>query len=121
MRIVPMALLFAFSLTAIVQFAIAQPAPARPPVRQSRLVGGLPVESVTVVGVKPSEETIKKLAKVLGENPDVLLALAGKVSSDLREVIVKRPELFGQLIRQMKDAPEHAVLQIVREVRDGKW
>jgi len=69
----------------------------------------------------PSEETIKKLAKVLGENPDVLLALAGKVSSDLREVIVKRPELFGQLIRQMKDAPEHAVLRIVREVRDGKW
>jgi transcriptional regulator with XRE-family HTH domain len=69
----------------------------------------------------PSEETIKKLATSLGENPDVLLAMAGKVSSDLREVIVKRPELFGQLIRQMTDAPEHAVLRIVREVRDGKW
>lgn len=69
----------------------------------------------------PSEEKIKKLAEILGENPDVLLALAGKVSSDLREVIMKRPTLFAELIRQVKDAPEQAVLRIVREVRDGNW
>ena len=69
----------------------------------------------------PSEEKTKKLAEILGEDPDVLLALAGKVSSDLREAIMKRPKLFGELIRQMKDLPEHAVLRIVREVRDGKW
>jgi hypothetical protein len=59
MRIVPISLLFTLSLIASVQFAIAQPAPAKPPAGQSRLVGGLPMESVTVVGVKPSEETIK--------------------------------------------------------------
>jgi hypothetical protein len=50
-----------------------------------------------------------------------MLALAGKVSSDLREVILKRPRLFADLIRQLKDAPDHAVLRIVREVRDGRW
>ena len=69
----------------------------------------------------PSEPRIVALAKELGEDPDVLLALAGKVSSDLREVIRKRPELFAALIRQLKDMPDHAVLRIVREVRDGKW
>ena len=69
----------------------------------------------------PSEETVKKLAGVLMENQDVLLALAGKVSSDLREAIMKRPQLFAELIRQIKDAPEASVLRIVREVRDGKW
>jgi len=69
----------------------------------------------------PSEETIKKLAVVLGENPDMLLALAGKVSSDLKEVILKRPELVADLIRQVKNVPDQAVLRIVREVRDGKW
>ena len=69
----------------------------------------------------PSEETIKKLADVLGENPDLLLALAGKVSSDLRDVILKRPTLIGDLIRQVKDAPDQAVIRIVREVRDGNW
>jgi transcriptional regulator with XRE-family HTH domain len=69
----------------------------------------------------PSEEKIKRLAEVLEENPDLLLAVAGKVSSDLREAIVKRPQLFAELIRQVKDLPEQAVLRIVREVRDGKW
>jgi len=69
----------------------------------------------------PSEATIVRFAEALHENPDVLLALAGKVSADVRNVIVKRPELFVDLIRQLKDAPDHAVLRIVREVRDGNW
>lgn len=69
----------------------------------------------------PSEATITRLAEVLGEDPDVLLALAGKVSADLRAVIMRRPRLFADLLRQLKDAPEHAILRIVREVRDGKW
>ncbi len=69
----------------------------------------------------PSEATTVKLAKELGEDPDVLLAMAGKVSSDLQEIIRKRPELFAELIRQLKKAPDHAVLKVVREVRDGDW
>jgi len=69
----------------------------------------------------PSEATTVKLAKELGEDPDVLLAMAGKVSSDLQEIIRRRPELFAELIRQLKEAPDHAVLKVVREVRDGDW
>ena len=69
----------------------------------------------------PSEAKIKALAAELNENPDVLLALTGKVSTDLQEVIRQRPELFSQLIRELKDMPDNAVLRIVREVRDGQW
>ena len=69
----------------------------------------------------PTEEKIIALAGILGEDVDVLLALAGKVSSDLQEVIRRRPQLFAQLIRQLKDMPDHAVLRVVREVRDGNW
>ena len=69
----------------------------------------------------PSEETILGLAKELDEDPDVLLALAGKVSAELQAIIRKRPKLFAQLIRQLKNMPEHAVLRLVREVRDGNW
>jgi len=29
--------------------------------------------------------------------------------------------LFADLIRQLKDTPDHAVLRLVREVRDGEW
>ncbi len=69
----------------------------------------------------PSEGVIKKLAIDLGENPDVLLALAGKVSGDLREVIMKRPRLFADLIRELRETPDAAIYRVVREVRDGKW
>jgi transcriptional regulator with XRE-family HTH domain len=69
----------------------------------------------------PSEPRIRALAEALGEDPDVLLAMAGKVSSDLQETIRRRPELFAQLIRELKDQPDHAVLRVVREVRDGNW
>lgn len=69
----------------------------------------------------PSEAKVRALAGVLGEDPDVLLALAGKVSADLQEVIRRRPALFAQLIRELGDAPDGAVLRIVREVRDGRW
>jgi transcriptional regulator with XRE-family HTH domain len=68
-----------------------------------------------------SEEKIVALANELAEDPDVLLALSGKVSMDVQEIIRKRPQLFTQLIRDLKNLPDHAVLRIVREVRDGDW
>ena len=70
---------------------------------------------------RPSEETTRALALALGEDPDVLLAMAGKVSGDLQEIIRKRPLLFAQLIRELKNLPDHAVLRLAREVRDGNW
>jgi transcriptional regulator with XRE-family HTH domain len=69
----------------------------------------------------PGEETLAKLAHELGEDPDVLLAMAGKISADLRAAILSRPRLFAELIRSIKSTPDHAVLRIVRDVRDGNW
>ena len=66
-------------------------------------------------------ETLVKLANELGENPDVMLAMAGKISTDLRSAILARPQLFAELIRAIKVMPDHAVLRIVREVNDGNW
>lgn len=68
-----------------------------------------------------SEEKISALALELNEDPDVLLALNGKISTDIQEIIKKRPQLFAQLIRDLKNTPDHAVLRLVREVRDGDW
>jgi transcriptional regulator with XRE-family HTH domain len=69
----------------------------------------------------PSEETISRLAEQLGEDRDVLLALGGKVSRDLLKVILRHPRAFSELIRTLREAPEEAVLRVVREVRDGDW
>jgi transcriptional regulator with XRE-family HTH domain len=69
----------------------------------------------------PSEATTRRLAVELSEDPDVLLAMSGKVSKDLQDIIRKRPRLFADMIRQMKEMPDHAILRLVREVRDGDW
>jgi transcriptional regulator with XRE-family HTH domain len=69
----------------------------------------------------PSEATIVRLAHDLGEDPDILLAMAGKVSGDLQAIICDRPKLFAELLRELRKSPDHAILRVVREVRDGDW
>lgn len=83
----------------------------------------------------PSTEVIEALAQDLQENPDILLAMAGKASPRLIEIIAnrpevfatvieiiaKRPELFAQVIEQLDELPDHAIVRVVREVRDGNW
>jgi len=73
------------------------------------------------IGSPPSEDTLVRLAADLGLDADVVLALAGKISSDLRDVIRRRPQLFAELIRELKNLPDRSVLRLVREVRDGDW
>lgn len=69
----------------------------------------------------PSEPRIVAIAKAMGEDPDVMLAMAGKVSHDLMVIIRERPALFSELLRELQTLPDRAVLRIVREVRDGQW
>ena len=69
----------------------------------------------------PSEATICRIASELGLDADILLAMAGKVSSDLQEIIRKRPQLFSSLIREIRELPDNHILRLVREVRDGDW
>lgn len=51
------------------------------------------------MGFKAGEETLKKIAQHLDVNSDALLAMAGKVSSDLIEILLRRPDL-RDLIRK---------------------
>jgi len=69
----------------------------------------------------PGEETIYRIAKELGEDPDALLALAGKVSSDLTKIIRERPTLVGELLRSIRRVPAKRVAEMSRQVRDGNW
>jgi transcriptional regulator with XRE-family HTH domain len=48
----------------------------------------------------PKEENIKKIAKILNLNIDLLMAKADKVSSDLKNIINKEPELFASFLRK---------------------
>jgi transcriptional regulator with XRE-family HTH domain len=69
----------------------------------------------------PSDDVLRKLADVLDEPPEVLFAMAGRVAPELQAIILRRPKAFAELLRELKDAPEKAILRVVREVRDGDW
>lgn len=69
----------------------------------------------------PGEKVVIAIATELGQNRDIMLAMAGKVSQRLKDAIVRRPRLFAELIDTVERLPEEAVLRFVREVRDGKW
>jgi transcriptional regulator with XRE-family HTH domain len=69
----------------------------------------------------PSEETIRRLAADLGEDADLLLALAGKVGSDIRSIIIQRPILFAELIRALSDVADDNLALLVRKARNRQF
>jgi transcriptional regulator with XRE-family HTH domain len=69
----------------------------------------------------PSEEMIERLAAELGEDADVLLARAGRVASDIREIIARRPILFAELIRGLSEVDDEELMELVSKVRNGEW
>ena len=53
----------------------------------------------------PGEQKIVLIAEILEQNTDELLALAGKVSSDLIEIILQRPKETAALLRRLRHVP----------------
>lgn len=50
-----------------------------------------------------SEKRIVALAKELKDDPDLLMAMSGKISEDVRRAIFDEPELFIEFIHQVRD------------------
>ena len=50
----------------------------------------------------PTAERVRRMAEVLGENPDELMSLAGRMPEDLRGIIQSEPEEMPQLLRAAK-------------------
>lgn len=69
----------------------------------------------------PAEAVIVKLAVELDEDPDFLLALGGKVSEDILEIIRTHPKAFAAHIRALRELPEEDIVRITLQVRDGNW
>jgi transcriptional regulator with XRE-family HTH domain len=47
----------------------------------------------------PAEDRVKEIARRLDQDPDELLALAGKVASDLNEIIRSHPREMASFLR----------------------
>lgn len=48
----------------------------------------------------PTAERVKRMAELLGENPDEWIALAGRVPEDLPEIIQRQPTEMPELLRE---------------------
>ena len=66
----------------------------------------------------PGEKTTVRLARILREDPDVLLSLGGKVATDLQNIITRRPKLLAQLLRALENQPDEVLLELSNRVRN---
>ena len=68
----------------------------------------------------PAEDKIIRIAKALNENPDVLLAQAGRVATDLQKIIRKNPEEVGALLRSVKSKPAPDIARMAGMKKSAK-
>ena len=65
-------------------------------------------------------DKVRKIAEIFGIDVDELLALAGKVSSDLSEIIRERPRELAALLRTTKGLTADDVARLAREAQKSK-
>jgi len=69
----------------------------------------------------PAEDKIIAIARELGTDEDELLALSGKVASDLSEIIRRRPSVMAELLRKVSSLNEEDIKKMTRKIEDGEW
>ena len=62
----------------------------------------------------PAEDKVRKIAEIIGRDPDELLALAGRVASDLADIIRQRPREMADFMRAAKDLPADELARLAR-------
>ena len=68
----------------------------------------------------PAEDKVKAIAKIIECNPDELLARAGRVSSDLSEIIKRHPVELAALLRTTKGLTADDMARLAREAQKAK-
>lgn len=68
----------------------------------------------------PKEENIRKMAKILGLNEDKLITMAGKLPSDLGDIIGKEPELYAAFLRKVKKEEVEKFMSEREDKKNGK-
>ena len=68
----------------------------------------------------PTEDKVKAIAKIIGRDADELLALAGRVASDLTEIIRRRPREIATLLRTVKGLNAEDMTRLAREAQKAR-
>lgn len=65
----------------------------------------------------PTAERVRRMAELLGEHPDELIALAGRVPEDLPEILQKQPTQMSELMREASDLTREQLQDLTEQVR----
>jgi transcriptional regulator with XRE-family HTH domain len=68
----------------------------------------------------PTAERVRKMAEILGENVDELIALAGRVPEDLPEIIQKQPTRMPELLREASGLTSEQLQELVARAKKLK-
>ena len=68
----------------------------------------------------PGEATVKKIAALLQQDEDFLLGLAGKVASDLPEIVQERPQLMATFLRTAGKLSDAQVEKLLKQMQRMK-
>jgi HTH-type transcriptional regulator, competence development regulator len=68
----------------------------------------------------PAEDKVKAIAKIIGCDPDNLLARAGRVSTDVSDIIKRNPVQLAALLRTTKDLTPEDISRLARQAHKAK-
>jgi len=68
----------------------------------------------------PAEDKVKAIAKIIEWDTDELLARAGRVSSDIFDIIKRRPVELAALLRTAKGLKAEDIARLAREAQKAK-
>jgi ribosome-binding protein aMBF1 (putative translation factor) len=68
----------------------------------------------------PAEDKVRKIAAIIGCDADELLARADRVSSDLSEIIKRRPVQMAALLRTTKGLTADDMVRLARLAQKAK-
>jgi transcriptional regulator with XRE-family HTH domain len=68
----------------------------------------------------PAEDKVKAIAKIIEWDTDDLLARAGRVSSDIFDIIKRRPVELAALLRTAKGLKAEDIARLAREAQKAK-
>jgi transcriptional regulator with XRE-family HTH domain len=68
----------------------------------------------------PVEDKVGKIAAIIGRDPDELMALAGRVASDLTDIIRQRPREMADFLRAAKGLTADELARLARAAQKAK-
>ena len=68
----------------------------------------------------PAEDKVRKIAGVIGQDADELLALAGRVASDLTDIIRERPREMADFLRAARGLTTEHMARLARQAQKAK-